>query len=203
MKNIVKIFVAAVMMLACTNAFAQSVAAGYVQSSRTVYANAPANGFFAGVGYCAEAGSGFELRPGLYYEFLTSSSSSSVGGGLIAGASKTTEHYLNVPFHLSYGYSFAPNFKMSAFAGPMASFGIASKTHATGSVLGLGGSNDLDNYADADISRFDIMVGGGVRANVGKINVLVGYDLGLLDRDKSDDVVLKRNRFTVGLEYNF
>ncbi|MBP5504943.1 MAG: PorT family protein [Bacteroidales bacterium] len=198
-----KVFaIAAALMLLGTTAFAQSFSAGYVQSTANNNGtNGVANGFYAGVGYTAQIAPGLNLNPGLYYELLTSSSAASA---IIAtNNSKTTEHYLNVPFHVSYGFDLAPTFRLSVFAGPTANFGIASKTHSSTNVVIVGNvTNDTDNYASGNYGRFDIMVGGGVCAELSKkIRIVGGYDLGLMDRNTTDNGTYKRTRFYVGAAY--
>ena len=200
-----KVFaIAAALLLIGTSAFAQSFGAGYVQSTSTNgSSSSAANGFYAGFGYTAEIAPGIALNPGIYYEFLTSSSASSFGS-LFSYSGKTTEHYVNVPFHLSLAYSFAPTFKLYVYGGPTASIGVASTTKESGSIAGFGGTSTTDNYASGNYSRFDILAGGGVGAEVmKKFRVNVGYDFGLLDRNKSDNGTLKRNRLTAGVAYVF
>ena len=186
-------------MLIGTTAFAQNFGAGYVQSTRTVYSDAPANGFYAGFGYTAEIMPGLSLNPGLYYEFLTSSSNTSAFGYNIASA-KTTEHYVNVPLHLSFAMNFAPTFKLFVYGGPTANIGIASST--AGELLGA--KKTFDNYDNEGISRFDILAGGGIGAEImNKLRVNVGYDFGLLDRNSNENLTLKRNRLTAGVAFLF
>ncbi len=195
-----KVFaIAAALMLIGTTAFAQSFGVGYVNSTRTVYSNNPANGFYAGFGYSAEIMPGLSLNPGIYYELLTASSSEDAFGYHLAG-SKTTEHYVNVPLHLSYALSFAPTFKLFVYGGPTANIGIASST--VGDLLGA--KKTFDNYKNEGISLFDILAGGGIVAEImKKFRVNVGYDFGLLDRNSSDNVTLKRNRLTAGAAFIF
>ena len=196
-----KVFaIAAALMMLATAANAQSFGAGYVQSTAN---SASSNGFYAGFGYSAEIMPGLNLNPGLYYELLTSSTGASLGSWA-SYSGKTTEHYVNVPLHLSYGINFAPTFKVFAYGGPTANVGIASSTKVSGSVLGFGGSDTIDNYKDSNYGRFDIMlgVGGGVEL-MRKFRITVGYDWGMLDRDNRDNVVLKRNRLTAGAAFIF
>ena len=116
--------------------------------------------------------SGISLNPGIYYEFLTNSSASgaSVPGIVsVSGSSKTTEHYVNIPLHLSFALNFAPTFKFFVYGGPTASVGIASTTKSTSSasidIIGWSSgpsTSTSDNYAEgSNYSRFDIMAGGG------------------------------------------
>lgn len=194
-----KVFaIAAALMLIGTSAFAQSFGAGYVQSTKKVNnSSSVANGFYAGFGYSAEIMPGLSLNPGLYYEFLTSNSSAL--GGILSG--KTTEHYVNVPLHLSFSLPLAPSFKLFVYGGPTANVGIASTTK--GNIAGVVDTN-TNNYEDDDYSRFDILagVGGGIEV-MNKLRLTVGYDWGLLDRYTSENYTLKRNRLTAGVAFIF
>ena len=202
MKKVIAI--AAALMLIGTTAFAQNFGAGYVQSTQK-YNNSPTtfNGFYAGFGYTAEIMPGLSLNPGLYYEFLTGTEGAS-WGSLASVSGKTTEHYVNVPLHLSYALQFAPTFKLFLYGGPTANVGIASTTKITGNVLGFGGTDTIDNYEDDGYSRFDIMLGGGIGAEIAKkLRLTVGYDLGMLNRIDESDSTLKRNRLTAGAAFIF
>jgi len=203
MKKVIAI--AAALMLVGSTAFAQNFGAGYVQSTKTDGSSSvAANGFYAGFGYTANIASGLSLNPGLYYEFLTNSNAGGIGP--ISYSGKTTEHYVNVPLHLSFAYSFAPTFKFFVYGGPTANFGIASKTVDTGGIAGIGSATSTtDNYADgSNYNRFDILagVGGGIEV-MNKLRLTVGYDWGLMDRDNRDNATLKRNRLTAGAAFIF
>ena len=200
-----KVFaIAAALMLIGTTAFAQSFGAGYVQSTQKYNNSASTtNGFYAGFGYTAEILPFLSLNPGIYYEFLTAKDGSSFGS-IASVSGKTTEHYVNIPLQLSVALPLAPTFKFFVYGGPTANIGIASTTKVTGNVLGFGGTDTINNYEDGDYSRFDIMLGGGIGAEVAKrIRLTVGYDFGMLDRAKNSDDVLKRNRLTAGAAFIF
>ncbi|MBQ1168849.1 MAG: PorT family protein [Bacteroidales bacterium] len=200
-----KVFaIAAALMMLATAANAQSFGAGYVQSTqKTGNHSATANGFYAGFGYSAEIMPGLSLNPGLYYEFLSSTSAGSLW--FVSGESKTQEHYVNVPLHLSYGINFAPTFKVFVYGGPTANVGIASTTKSKVSIAGHSSDVEpINNYDDDDYSRFDIMLGAGAGVEVmKKFRVTVGYDWGMLDRFTDDDLTLKRNRLTAGAAFIF
>ena len=201
-----KVFaIAAALMLIGTTAFAQSIGAGYVQSTfKHGNTSKVANGFYAGLGYTAEITSGLSLNPGIYYEFLTGAENFT-GFDVLSGAyrGKTTEHYVNVPLHLSYDIAFSPAFKIFVYGGPTATIGIAS--NSKGATL----DDSKSNYANKDYSRFDIMAGGGLGFElVKRIRLNVGYDFGLLDRDNGKTIAgkedsLKRNRLVAGAAFVF
>ncbi|MBR5034092.1 MAG: PorT family protein [Bacteroidales bacterium] len=201
-----KVFaIAAALMLIGTTAFAQSFGAGYVQSTfKHGNASNVANGFYAGFGYTAEITTGLSLNPGIYYEFLTGAGNFT-GFDVLQGAyqGKTTEHYVNVPLHLSYGINFAPSFKLFVYGGPTATIGIAS--NSKGATL----DDSKSNYANEDYSRFDIMAGGGIGVELmNRVRLNFGYDFGLLDRDNGTniagkEIALKRNRLVAGAAFVF
>lgn len=197
--------IAAGLMLIGTTAFAQSFGAGYVQSTQKFNKTAStANGFYAGFGYTAEILPFLSLNPGIYYEFLTAKDGLSFGS-LASVSGKTTEHYVNVPLQLSLSLPLAPTFKMFLYGGPTANIGIASTTKVTGRVLGFEGEESkVNNYEKGEYNRFDIMLGGGIGAEVAKrVRLTVGYDFGMLNRAKNSDDVLKRNRLTAGAAFIF
>ena len=196
-----KVFaIAAALMMLATAANAQSFGAGYVQSTSN---RAASNGFYAGFGYSAEIMPGLSLNPGIYYEFLTNSNGAGLGS-LISVSGKTTEHYVNVPLHLSFAIPLAPTFKLFVYGGPTANVGVASSTKTTVSTIIGGGSDTANNYDNQNYSRFDVLAGCGAGIEVmNKFRINVGYDWGLLDRDKTDNGVLKRNRLAAGVAFIF
>ncbi|MBQ7253910.1 MAG: PorT family protein [Bacteroidales bacterium] len=197
--------IAAGLMLIGTTAFAQSFGAGYVNSIQK-YNNksTAANGFYAGFGYTAEILPGLSLNPGIYYEFITAPEQSIHFGKLASFSGKSTEHYVNVPLQLSYAIAFSPSFKLFLYGGPTANIGIASTTKVAGTILGYSDGEIINNYEDKDYSRFDIMLGGGIGAEIAeKVRITAGYDFGMLNRLKNTDDVMKRNRLTAGAAFIF
>ncbi len=196
------------LLLVGSQAFAQSFGAGYVNSTATTKINSnststSANGFYVGVNYKAELAPGLSFNPGIYYEFL--SSSEGINRGIAKSDATVKEHYVNVPFHVSYAMNFTPDFKLFVYAGPTANVGIASNTKYTVSTIVGGGSETINNYDDDyDYARFDVMLGGGIGAELmNMFRVNVGYDWGLVNRYSSDNVSLHRNRLTAGIAYVF
>ncbi len=211
MKKIVTILSAALLLLAGTNAFAQmSVGAGYVNSTNSLKfskngdaSTTAINGFYAGVGYTIPISSLINFTPGVYYEFLANKN---VSGDEITVSGALTEHYLNVPLTFSVGGSVAPGIRLFAFAGPTATFGLASTTDSNlnlGGVISVGGKTN--NYDNSDYGRFDVMVGGGAGIEFSKVRLTVGYDYGLLNRytGNSDGISRHTSRLHVGLGFAF
>lgn len=192
----------ALVAAAATSAFAQnlSVSAGYLNSSKTSGNNSEiANGFYAGVGAEKAFDANFGLSTGLFYSFLTSSKSASLGG-LASGSSKTNEHYFTVPVHLTFGFPISKDVRLFVEAGPAANVGLASSTTGSASVLGLTATTDGDNYADgSNYTRFDLLVGGLAGIQFKNVRLFGGYNYGLMDRNKSDNITLKRSEIVAGV----
>ena len=212
MKKIITTILAASMMLMGTTAFAQvSIGAGYLNSSSKVTNSSkvlktPYNGFYAGIGYDINEGAGFGINTGLYFSYILSTKSGSIGS-ILSGSAKTAETYLDIPVRLNLSTDFGPSLRASLFAGPVFSCGISSNTKASGSIAGIEiGTGDIDNYADSDYNRFDIQLGGGVNIDMSqRIRLTASYDLGMLNRIKtdSDDYKCSRNVLRVGLAFLF
>lgn len=144
-----------------------------------------------------------------------------------------TEHNLNVPVDVKYTFNIIPSvLNISIFVGPTFSLGLASqdKLSISGEFAGIAfdGTLKYDNYTgkiksdniseelqntlngympESSMSRFDIMLGGGIGVGLFKfLNVKAGYDYGLLNRYKGDmakNASLNRSQFYVALGINF
>lgn len=202
MKKIFTTILAASMMLVGLNAFAQmSVGAGYVNSDHRGRIKKDADvqkknlsGFYVGGEYNLDLMQYVSIAPGIQYEFLASKEKEFLGA-----KSKTTEHYLNVPVNVRFNYPIADDLRLFAFGGPTFSCGLSSKSKVT-----AGGTEiSNDNYKDSDYKRFDVMLGVGVGFEaLNAVQIKVGYDWGLLDKDSSD-MILHRNRLYLGVAYMF
>ena len=211
MKKIVTILSAALLLLAGTNAFAQmSVGTGYVNSTNSLKfgknsdaSTTAINGFYAGVGYTIPISSLINFTPGVYYEFLANKNVEGEGAFTLSGA--LTEHYLNVPLTFSLGGSVAPGIRLFAFAGPTATFGLASTTDTSASVAGISLGGKTNNYDNSDYGRFDVMLGGGAGIQFSNVRLTVGYDYGMLNRytGDSDSISRHTSRLHVGLGFAF
>lgn len=213
MKNIVTILSAALLLLAGTQANAQiSIGAGYVNSVESYKisknadpSNNALNGFYAGFGYTIPVVSGLNFTPGVYYEFLTKSDATNIGG--VANVSgKITEHYINVPLTFSFGAELTDGFRVFAYAGPTAAIGLASTTVYNGTVLGISAGSTVDNYNNDGYGRFDILLGAGLGFEIADmIRLNVGYDWGMLNRyiGTTEGVSRKNTRLTAGVAFLF
>ena len=110
------------------------------------------------------------------------------------------ENYLAVPVLFNYAIPVADVIKVVPFAGPTFSYGLSSQS----SITALGATVTTDNYDGTDYTQFDILVGGGLALIVSDmVRVNVGYNIGLLDRDKSDNTTLKTSGLHFGVGFLF
>ena len=217
MKKALSTLFAASLLLIGVNASAQfSIGAGYVNSqyryktsSSSDVSTTNTNGIAAGIGYTFNLGHGFGVTPGVYYTITNkrNAAGATIFGVHISGESTTTEQYINVPVHLSFGAEINPDFKIFLFAGPSFSAGISSVTKSR--LAGGSASLDfdpIDNYEGGDYGRFDLLLGGGIGFDLLKhVRLLVGYDAGMLNRntDSSSNITRHRNQLYAGAAFLF
>ncbi|MBR1872477.1 MAG: PorT family protein [Bacteroidales bacterium] len=225
MKKIFTAVLAAVLLLAGTNAFAQlSVGAGWLNSTLTgTYSgskqdNETSNGLYVGASYNIHLVAGLNVAPGLYYSMITSKTGADYGKvGTVTG--KFMEHAINIPVNLNYMFDLR-GVQLFVFAGPTFQFGLSSKytwdtTGPAAITLSAVGLKDgvvnayKDENAILDISHykpFNIYMGGGVGANISEaFQVTVGFDYGLMNLYRGDTKDTKYNRYNIkiGLAYLF
>lgn len=200
-----RLIVFAAALLFCASAFAQfNVNLGYVNSTDFYKAGnekitTKDNGFTVGIGYSLELADDFYFTPGLNYILLSSPVEISP---FLHTRGQSREHYINIPLTLSFDFNIASGSKIFVFAGPTASIGLASSYKITTDVQGLGGT--IDNYADGDYKRFDIMLGGGAGFKFSdKYCIKVGYDYGLINRSAVNGLSLHRGQLTASVAYMF
>jgi len=204
MKKIFTAVLAASLMLIGTSAFAQfSAGAGFMNSPLNYGKESLAlNGLFAGVSYNIPLAGGLGVAPGVYYSLLTKKDSDNSGAFIHEG--DHTDMYLTVPVDLNYGIQIADGFKALLFAGPTFSYGLSSKTKLSGSIGGFSVGSTVDNYDNKDLSRIDVMLGGGVGVELeNMVRFTVGYDRGMMDLDKTDAGTLHRSQLHAGVAFLF
>ena len=201
MKRIITTLLAASLMLLGTEAFAQvSVNAGYLNST-LAYENASDNdnGLFAGVTATIPIIGGLSIAPGVYYSMLTGKV---LDFGTIANAI-LTEHAVNVPVYVSYGYDLSRDMKVFFFGGPTLQYGLASNTKYSSGLIS-DSSLTVDNYKDSsNYERKNVFLGGGLGMQVAGFLVSLGYDYGLMNQFKSDNSVAHRSNLKIGVGYAF
>lgn len=205
----------AALAMAAISTFAQvNIGAGYSGTSMNPSEgdNTWYNGFNVSVGYNLPLGLGFQFCPSIEYNYLTNSANVSAG---IAGASATSknrfnEHYLNIPLIFNYGYEISPDARIFVFAGPTGSFGLYADytTKLEASLGGNSGSSDKQTVniwgEDSTYKRCDVKIGVGVGIDICKHwRVQAGYDYGLVNRSKVDNLKLHHHSIKAGLTYMF
>lgn len=181
------------------------IQAGYVNSqiySKGDKVSDPYNGLEVGLNYNMPIMGGFSLQYGLLYTMLTRKETGSLLG--VSTEYKSTGHYLNIPFRAAYTYYFTNDFGIFGYGGPNFAIGLAGKDKASGST-GVGeGSLDFNWYGDNGTrNRFDVKLGLGVGIVYKSLTLRGGYDWGLLNLSKDDNVKLNQNQFNISLGYSF
>lgn len=205
----------AALVVAASSAFAQiNVGAGYSGTSMNLSEgdNTWYNGFNVSVGYNLPLGLGFEFSPSVEYNYLTRNADVSAEVPVVSVKSKNqfNEHYLNVPLMFNYGYEITPNARIFVFAGPTVSFGLYADyvTRIEASLDGNSGSTEKETAElwgdDSTYKRCDIKIGGGIGLDICKhLRVQAGYDYGLINRTKADDLKLHHHSLKAGIAYMF
>lgn len=195
----------ALVAAAATSAFAQiGVSAGYANNSQKTKDSDPSttNGFYVEGTYNIPVAGSFSVVPGVRYTYLGSSKSASTSILNAGVTGSLVEHYLAIPVMAQYSIDLGAA-QIFAFAGPTFSYGLASKTTIKASAAGFSADKTIDNYKDTDYLRPNVFLGGGLGIQLGSFQVKAAYDFGLLNRMKSDKIVLKDNQFRVGVAYLF
>ena len=191
MKKALSIVLAAGLLLAGTNAFAQiSVGAGFSHVTQRIKASGlnkdvSMNGLYAGMDYNIPISENISISPGLYYEFANGAADKllNIGAASAVLKGRLEEHFLDIPFKFMFSIPYQGN-KFFAFAGPTASIGVSSKIKGDVKVLGFELKGDvLDMYDKNIFESMDLMLGGGVGADIGKmLRVTLGYNWGMFNR---------------------
>ena len=108
----------------------------------------------------------------------------------------------NGPVNATFGFDLAGDTNVFAYAGPIFQFGLANKTAFTGD--GSSTTSTTDNFAGDDArSRFNLLVGGGIGAQVSGIRITVGVDQSLLNYQTADKYTGSRFQLKLGVGYAF
>ena len=190
----------------------------------------PLNGFYAGFTNDIKLIAGLSIQPGLYYSYGEHKDLDEEVGG-ISFTGTQSEHNLNIPINVKYSFGILPILKIHVFVGPTLSVGLASSYNMrlNGDFMGqtLDGNVRYSNYTGkfksnnlseevetainsampaSSMSRFDVMIGGGIGIDLFKfLTVKGGYDYGLVNRYKGDvaGAALHRSQFYVALGIHF
>ncbi len=205
MKKIFTAILASAMMFVATDAFAQfHVGLGYANSSTILKIDSEKNttaynGFQIGGGYDFHIVKGLSIAPSLYYSYLTTGEKELVN---ILGAkvtAKNQEHFINLPVDVKYGFDIIPAFRLSVFAGPTFQFQVGQKYQVK-----AGNNNWSDTKESDDLSKFDVLLGGGISADIlDFLRVDLGYRYGLVNLYKGDLDKVSEHRSQVVLGVSF
>ena len=205
MKKIIAIVAFVAAMFVAGNAQAQmSVRFGYAPETFTYSSfSENYNGFFAGVFNTFDLKNGLNFTPGVQARYNMRSESVS-----LATATRTTkdaQFLVEVPLAVSYGIALGNNLKISPFIGPMVTFALSGKSTIkdTESISGYTTTNTHDWYGDnSNLNRLNLSAMGGVNVKYVRLNLFAGYQMGLLDLNKSDNGTLKTSGYFIGLGYD-
>ena len=205
MKKLIAIVAFVAAMFIAGNAQAQlSLRFGYAPETFN-YSNSTSNynGFFVGVHNNFDLKSGLQFSLGVQGRYNMKNNKESNALGSIT--TKNTQLLVDVPVTLNYGIAFGQNVKISPFVGPMVSFALSGQTKTTTheNILDTNTESTSDWYGDnSNRSRLNLSLMFGANLKYVRLNIFGGYQMGLLDLNKSDNGTLKTNGVFVGLGYD-
>ena len=149
------------------------------------------DGFFVGGDYMMNLTGDLNLSLGLQVRYNMSSET------VATIETKSSQLLLDVPILFNYGFPLGSDFKLSAFVGPTISFAVMGKSKVT--ILGT--ETETDWYENDDnYSRLNVYGTVGLSLCYrGQYRLFGGYNLGLLDLDKSDNTKFTSGGLFVGL----
>ena len=182
--------------------------AGKVQAQSTIYATYAPETFVSGnsstnyqgfaIGFSQNIGlaKGLGVAAGAQFRMNTKSESTTILG--VTSSTKDNQFLVDVPILFNYGIGINRDLTITPFVGPMLSLALAGNTKYT-----LGNSSTTtDWYGDnSKTSRFNLHAVFGANVKFSNFNLFGGYRLGLLDLNKSDNIIQKTNGFFVGLGF--
>lgn len=197
----IKSMMALVLMALVMNLSAQvGIQAGYVSSTNVNDApivgvvKTDYNGFNFGPVGEFNIVQNLDLRYGFLYSLLLKHTDNGISGTI-----DYSGHFVDLPVQAQYSFPLTNDLKVFAFGGPTLNFGIAQN-----SVLKVGGSSTTTDLYEAndDLTRFDVKLGLGGGLRFSSFELRVGYDWGMLDLNKKDNITLNRNQLTAALVYH-
>ena len=188
-----KILVAAILLIGCISASAQSfgVGGGFVNSS-TRFGNSesdPMNGFYAQGTADLNLTNAFSIVAGLRYMYTGANKD------LYFFTGKTANHTLGVPVMAKANLFNNGDIKAFLFAGPTFYYGLSSKSNV--------GGHKVDHY-DGILNRFNATIGGGVGIDAMEaVRFTIGYDYGLTNRYQSGNTKANSADIRFGVAFLF
>lgn len=209
------IVVLAVALFAGVQAHAQFMAeAGYIhafenakvtRNGGTESATSALDGFYAGGKIripLYNLVDGLSIDPGVNFSFLFGRDR---GIQDIIDDAHQTEVALNIPLHINYCFEIADGLSLQAYAGPTFQYGILFH-----GIKGEENPTLIYNYykevpmAVPARSRTNLYLGAGVGVEVAEmVNVLLGFDYGLLNMSTGSGDKIYRGLIKVGVGYIF
>jgi hypothetical protein len=110
-----------------------------------------------------------------------------------------TEMYLDIPVRAKFYIPFSDDFQLFFFAGPSPSVCIGSHV-----VTGADKNKTSRFGENSNYSRFDVLAGGGIGCEIAeRLKIALGYDHGLLNRDKGNITDLHVAAAKLSVSYMF
>jgi hypothetical protein len=192
--------------LAIVALFAAMFVAGNVQAQSTVYATYAPESFVTGnsstnyqgfaLGFVQNVGvaKGIGVAAGGQFRMNMKSETSTLLNV------KETQIVVDVPILFNYKIAVNRDLAIVPLVGPMLSLALTGNTKTTENVLG--NAVNVNWYGDnSSLSRFNLYAVFGADVKFNQFNLFGGYRLGLLDINKSNNIVTKTNGLFIGLGY--
>ena len=192
--------------LAIVALFAAMFVAGNVQAQSTVYATYAPESFVTGnsstnyqgfaLGFVQNVGvaKGIGVAAGGQFRMNMKSETSTLLN------KKETQIVVDVPILFNYKIAVNRDLAIVPLVGPMLSLALTGNTKTTENVLG--NAVNVNWYGDnSSLSRFNLYAVFGADVKFNQFNLFGGYRLGLLDINKSNNMVTKTNGLFIGLGY--
>lgn len=204
-------FAAAVVLFAGVANAQLSINAGFASQAKTFTGSVPVfgtytdrdtnmTGFFLGVSYNLPITGGLSVAPGIYYQNLSHGTTTDVIIGTLHTSS--VEQAVAIPILFNYGIDLSDGVKLFGFLGPNVTYGLTKTFTAW---MGDTKPEDptSDYYAGDSPSHSQLNVFGTIGAGLQyhSLRLQLGYQMGFMDRTKSDNTTEKVNNFFVGLGY--
>ena len=167
-------------------------------STLTVKDTTSMNGFFLGVNYNVNITGDLNVSVGLQGRYNTFSDETTVLG--VTATEKSTQMLVDVPILFNYGLSLTDDLKLSVFLGPTISYALSGKTVAT--AAGTEITSDWYKEDEGNMSPFDLSGTIGINVDFSGIRLYGGYNMGLLNLNKSDNWTTKGSNIFIGVGYS-
>ena len=157
-------------------------------------------GFFIGVSYNMPISGGLSVAPGLYYQNLSHSTATDVV--LSTLQTKSVEQAIAIPILFNYSVEVNNGISVFGFVGPNITYGL-TKTFTWWLGDNEPADPSADYYAGDNPTNSQLNVFGTIGAGLKyhSLRFQLGYQMGFMDRTKSDNTTEKVNNLFVGVGY--